>query len=42
VETQEQLDALRRMGCDRAQGYLMGKPMRASELDELLRGDIRW
>ncbi len=42
VETQEQLDALRRMGCDRAQGYLMGKPMRASELDELLRSDIRW
>jgi EAL domain-containing protein (putative c-di-GMP-specific phosphodiesterase class I) len=42
VETHEQLDALRRMGCDRAQGYLMGKPMRASELDELLRTDTRW
>ena len=42
VETQEQLDALRRMGCDRAQGYLMGKPMRASQLDELLRSDVRW
>jgi diguanylate cyclase (GGDEF)-like protein/PAS domain S-box-containing protein len=42
VETQEQLDALRRMGCDRAQGYLMGRPMRASELDELLRADTRW
>ena len=27
VETHEQLDALRRMGCDRAQGYLMGRPM---------------
>ncbi len=42
VETQEQLDALRRMGCDRAQGYLMGRPMRASELDELLRSGVRW
>ena len=29
VETHEQLDALRRMGCDRAQGYLMGRPMPA-------------
>ncbi len=42
VETQAQLDALRRMGCDRAQGYLMGKPMRASELDDLLRSGARW
>ncbi len=42
VETEEQLDALRRMGCDRAQGYLMGRPMRASELDELLRSGARW
>ncbi len=42
VETAEQLAALRRMGCDRAQGYLMGRPMPASELDELLRTDPRW
>ncbi len=42
VETREQLDTLRRLGCDRAQGYLMGRPMRASELDELLRTDPRW
>ena len=42
VETAEQLAALRRMGCDRAQGYLMGRPMPASELDELLRADPRW
>ena len=42
VETAEQLAALRRMGCDRAQGYLMGRPMPAAELDELLRTDPRW
>jgi EAL domain-containing protein (putative c-di-GMP-specific phosphodiesterase class I) len=42
VETAEQLAALRRMGCDRAQGYLMGRPMPASELDELLRTDPHW
>jgi diguanylate cyclase (GGDEF)-like protein/PAS domain S-box-containing protein len=42
VETHEQLDALRRMGCDRAQGYLMGRPMPANELDALLSTDPRW
>ncbi len=31
-----------RMGCDRAQGYLMGRPMPASALDDLLRADPRW
>jgi EAL domain-containing protein (putative c-di-GMP-specific phosphodiesterase class I) len=36
------LEALRRMGCDRAQGYLMGRPMPAGELDDLLRTDPRW
>jgi EAL domain-containing protein (putative c-di-GMP-specific phosphodiesterase class I) len=42
VETTEQLAALRAMGCDRAQGYLMGRPMPACELDDLLRTDPRW
>lgn len=42
VETDEQLATLRRMGCDRAQGYLMGRPMPAAELDELLSTDPRW
>jgi diguanylate cyclase (GGDEF)-like protein len=42
VETQEQLDALRRMGCDRAQGYLLGRPMRSADLEDLLRADPRW
>ncbi len=33
IETEEMLQALRRMGCDYAQGYLIGKPQ---TLDELL------
>ena len=42
VETPEQLEALRRAGCDRAQGYLMGKPMTAAGFAELLLSDPRW
>lgn len=42
VETQAQLDAVRTMGCDRAQGYLMGRPMRSADLEDLLRSDPRW
>jgi diguanylate cyclase (GGDEF)-like protein/PAS domain S-box-containing protein len=37
VETETQLTALREMGCDAVQGYLLGVPMRASELAFLLR-----
>ena len=35
--TQAQLDFLRDRGCDRAQGYLIGKPMSAEEFSALLR-----
>ncbi len=42
VETLEQLEALRRAGCDRAQGYLMGKPMSAEDFVQLLLSDPRW
>jgi diguanylate cyclase len=34
VETVEELNALRKTGCDEVQGYLFGKPMPASELPE--------
>ncbi|MET1088194.1 MAG: EAL domain-containing protein, partial [Arthrobacter sp.] len=37
VETSDQRDALLAMGCDRAQGFLFGKPVDAPELAELLR-----
>ncbi|MFK0690919.1 putative bifunctional diguanylate cyclase/phosphodiesterase [Mesorhizobium sp. IMUNJ 23033] len=32
VETPEQLDYLRRFGCDEAQGYLIGKPVRIDDI----------
>lgn len=33
IETPEQLERLRELGCDVAQGYLFGKPMSAERLD---------
>ncbi len=36
VETQEQLDALVGLGCDVAQGYLLGRPMPSQQLEPLL------
>ncbi|MBO6241346.1 MAG: bifunctional diguanylate cyclase/phosphodiesterase [Butyrivibrio sp.] len=33
VETQEQYDFLRRIGCEKLQGYLFGKPKPMSEID---------
>ncbi len=41
VETPEQLDALRAMGCERAQGFLLGRPVDASVLEEQLRAGRR-
>jgi EAL domain-containing protein (putative c-di-GMP-specific phosphodiesterase class I) len=37
VETQEQVQALRRLGCDRGQGYLFSRPVPADEVWALLR-----
>ncbi|MFC4410776.1 EAL domain-containing protein [Chungangia koreensis] len=36
VETEEQYDMLKGMGCDVIQGYLISKPMLAEELEKLL------
>ena len=36
VETSEQRDALRRFGCDQAQGYFFGRPAPADEIGTLL------
>ena len=36
VETEEQLEQLTRLGCHRAQGYLLAKPMNASAVARLL------
>lgn len=39
VENQTQLDLVRKMGCDEAQGYIIARPMPASELDKFLAQD---
>jgi EAL domain-containing protein (putative c-di-GMP-specific phosphodiesterase class I) len=38
VETEEQLDMVRELGCDEAQGYHLGRPAPADEVAQLLRG----
>lgn len=38
VETAEQADFLREMGCEQAQGYHFGKPVPAKEFEQLLAG----
>jgi diguanylate cyclase (GGDEF)-like protein len=41
VETRGQLDAIRAMGCERVQGYLFGKPVEATALEDLLGVPVR-
>jgi EAL domain-containing protein (putative c-di-GMP-specific phosphodiesterase class I) len=36
VETEAQLERVRELGCDRAQGYLIGRPMPKDDLDALI------
>lgn len=38
VETPEQFERVRELGCDRVQGYLVGRPMTAEALEALLKG----
>ncbi len=42
VESQAQLDYLRRIRCELAQGYLFAKPLPVDELETLLVADPRW
>jgi EAL domain-containing protein (putative c-di-GMP-specific phosphodiesterase class I) len=42
VETTIQLDLLRAMGCDRVQGYLLGRPMPPDQLADLVTSDPQW
>ena len=42
VETQEQMDEVRAMGCDYAQGYLIAAPLDPDGIRELLAQDPRW
>ncbi len=39
VETQEQLDILRDLGCEVYQGYLFSRPVPAQQATELLHSD---
>jgi diguanylate cyclase (GGDEF)-like protein len=39
VETAEQFEFLRELGCDRAQGYLLGRPVAAGDIAALLGHD---
>ncbi|MCU1574970.1 MAG: hypothetical protein JWO93_3052 [Micrococcaceae bacterium] len=41
VETPAQLEAIRQMKCERAQGYLFSKPVDAATVDTLLRSSAR-
>jgi len=41
VETREQLDALRLLGCDRIQGYLLSPPVAPATASDLLMADRR-
>lgn len=38
IETDAQLEAVKRLGCDYGQGYLLGRPQRAERIATLLRG----
>jgi predicted signal transduction protein with EAL and GGDEF domain len=42
VETQHQLANLKRLNCQRAQGYFLAPPMPAEAMDELVAGSHRW
>lgn len=41
VETKEQLDLLKEMGCDIVQGYYFSKPIPDNEFEELIKKEIR-
>jgi diguanylate cyclase (GGDEF)-like protein/PAS domain S-box-containing protein len=42
AETDDQLADLRRLGCQRVQGYLLARPMPAAALDKLIVGSHHW
>jgi EAL domain-containing protein (putative c-di-GMP-specific phosphodiesterase class I) len=42
VETREQLETLRTLGCDFAQGFLFSEPIPHDEAEALLRADPVW
>ena len=37
IETQHQLDVLKGLGCEYGQGYLFGRPLNATDTEQLLK-----
>jgi len=42
IETAEQLDHLRQLGCDFGQGYFFSKPVEAAEIERLCAAKVSW
>jgi EAL domain-containing protein (putative c-di-GMP-specific phosphodiesterase class I) len=42
VETAEQLERLRSMGCPLGQGFWFAKPLEASAVEELIASNTAW
>ena len=42
IETHEQLDLLRAMGCDRGQGYRFARPLPLEELTGFVGTSFQW
>jgi EAL domain-containing protein (putative c-di-GMP-specific phosphodiesterase class I) len=42
VESQDQLAILKKLGCQRAQGFYLARPMPALDLDRLISESHRW
>jgi EAL domain-containing protein (putative c-di-GMP-specific phosphodiesterase class I) len=42
VETDAELEVLRRLGCDFVQGYLFSRPMSVEQCDQFLRSSSPW
>ena len=42
VETDEQLEQLKALGCEHGQGYLFHKPMPQAAIDELVAASALW
>ena len=38
IESSDQVEYLKEIGCDVIQGYLLGKPLDSDEIEELIRG----
>ena len=38
VETEEQFDYMKQIGCDIIQGYLLGRPVPADDIEQMLIG----